>query len=165
MAKRALITGITGQDGSYLAGLLLSKGHEVHGVIRRASTFNTSSSNTGTAGVVVGVLDAVEYVEHGGTFPNQRANASTDQTDCYSAHAGEGAPTFTPPHTEAHPQTLITLSERNLGPLVTAPVQVHRHGCMVWSLLGRNMRRRAMPLKASVMPWFVDVMGCALGPV
>jgi GDPmannose 4,6-dehydratase len=40
--KRALITGITGQDGSYLAELLLSKGYEVHGVIRRASTFNTS---------------------------------------------------------------------------------------------------------------------------
>ncbi|WP_396932394.1 GDP-mannose 4,6-dehydratase [Mycolicibacterium sp.] len=42
MRKRALITGITGQDGSYLAELLLSKGYEVHGLIRRASTFNTS---------------------------------------------------------------------------------------------------------------------------
>jgi GDPmannose 4,6-dehydratase len=41
MMKRALITGITGQDGSYLAELLLSKGYEVHGIIRRASTFNT----------------------------------------------------------------------------------------------------------------------------
>ena len=40
--KRALITGITGQDGSYLAELLLEKGYEVHGVIRRASTFNTA---------------------------------------------------------------------------------------------------------------------------
>ena len=40
--KRALITGITGQDGSYLAELLLSKGYEVHGIIRRASTFNTT---------------------------------------------------------------------------------------------------------------------------
>ena len=40
--KKALITGITGQDGSYLAELLLDKGYEVHGVIRRASTFNTS---------------------------------------------------------------------------------------------------------------------------
>jgi len=39
---RALITGITGQDGSYLAELLLGKGYEVHGLIRRASTFNTS---------------------------------------------------------------------------------------------------------------------------
>jgi GDPmannose 4,6-dehydratase len=40
--KIALISGITGQDGSYLAELLLSKGYEVHGIIRRASTFNTS---------------------------------------------------------------------------------------------------------------------------
>ncbi|MBT3481598.1 MAG: GDP-mannose 4,6-dehydratase [Opitutales bacterium] len=40
--KKAIITGITGQDGSYLAELLLEKGYEVHGVIRRASTFNTS---------------------------------------------------------------------------------------------------------------------------
>jgi GDPmannose 4,6-dehydratase len=40
--KRALVTGITGQDGSYLADLLLEKGYEVHGIIRRASTFNTS---------------------------------------------------------------------------------------------------------------------------
>jgi len=40
--KKALITGITGQDGSYLAELLLQKGYEVHGVIRRGSTFNTS---------------------------------------------------------------------------------------------------------------------------
>jgi GDPmannose 4,6-dehydratase len=39
--KRALITGITGQDGSYLAELLLDKGYEVHGIIRRASSFNT----------------------------------------------------------------------------------------------------------------------------
>jgi GDPmannose 4,6-dehydratase len=40
--KKAFITGITGQDGSYLAELLLEKGYEVHGLIRRASTFNTS---------------------------------------------------------------------------------------------------------------------------
>jgi GDPmannose 4,6-dehydratase len=40
--KRALITGVTGQDGSYLAELLLQKGYEVHGIIRRSSTFNTS---------------------------------------------------------------------------------------------------------------------------
>ena len=39
--KKALVTGITGQDGSYLAELLLAKGYEVHGIIRRASTFNT----------------------------------------------------------------------------------------------------------------------------
>lgn len=38
--KRALVTGITGQDGSYLAELLLGNGYEVHGIIRRASSFN-----------------------------------------------------------------------------------------------------------------------------
>src|SRR4030065_725999 len=38
---KALITGVTGQDGSYLVEFLLSKGYEVHGIIRRASTFNT----------------------------------------------------------------------------------------------------------------------------
>ena len=40
--KKALITGVTGQDGSYLAEFLLGKGYEVHGIIRRASSFNTS---------------------------------------------------------------------------------------------------------------------------
>lgn len=39
--KKALITGITGQDGSYLAEFLLSKGYEVHGIMRRSSSFNT----------------------------------------------------------------------------------------------------------------------------
>ncbi len=42
MNKKVLITGITGQDGSYLAEFLLSKGYDVHGMIRRASTFNTA---------------------------------------------------------------------------------------------------------------------------
>jgi GDPmannose 4,6-dehydratase len=42
VVRRALVTGITGQDGSYLAELLLGKGYEVHGLIRRASTFNTA---------------------------------------------------------------------------------------------------------------------------
>ena len=42
MSKRALVTGITGQDGSYLAELLLQKGYEVHGIIRRSSSFNTA---------------------------------------------------------------------------------------------------------------------------
>ena len=41
MSKIALITGITGQDGSYLAELLLEKGYVVHGIIRRSSSFNT----------------------------------------------------------------------------------------------------------------------------
>jgi GDPmannose 4,6-dehydratase len=40
--KRALITGITGQDGAYLAEFLLKKGYEVHGIKRRASSFNTA---------------------------------------------------------------------------------------------------------------------------
>jgi GDPmannose 4,6-dehydratase len=43
--KRALVTGITGQDGSYLAQLLIEKGYEVHGIVRRASTFNTERLN------------------------------------------------------------------------------------------------------------------------
>jgi len=42
MTRRALITGITGQDGSYLAELLLAKGYEVHGIVRRSSSFNTA---------------------------------------------------------------------------------------------------------------------------
>ncbi len=42
MTRRALVTGITGQDGSYLTELLLGKGYEVHGIVRRSSTFNTS---------------------------------------------------------------------------------------------------------------------------
>ena len=41
MGKKCLITGVTGQDGSYLAELLLEKGYEVHGLIRRSSSFNT----------------------------------------------------------------------------------------------------------------------------
>ena len=40
--KKALITGITGQDGSYLAEFLLEKGYQVHGIIRRSSSFNTA---------------------------------------------------------------------------------------------------------------------------
>ena len=46
MSRKALITGITGQDGSYLAEFLLAKGYEVHGIIRRASTFNTGRLDT-----------------------------------------------------------------------------------------------------------------------
>ena len=43
MAKKALITGITGQDGSYLAEFLLDKGYEVHGITRRSSISNTGA--------------------------------------------------------------------------------------------------------------------------
>ncbi|HJJ31681.1 MAG TPA: GDP-mannose 4,6-dehydratase [Methanocorpusculum sp.] len=53
--KKALITGITGQDGSYLAELLLHKGYEVHGIIRRSSTFNTSR------------IDHIEFDPHSGS--------------------------------------------------------------------------------------------------
>ena len=42
MAKKALVTGITGQDGSYLAEFLIDKGYEVHGIKRRTSSFNTN---------------------------------------------------------------------------------------------------------------------------
>ena len=45
MSKSALVTGITGQDGSYLSELLLSKGYTVHGVVRRSSSFNTGRIN------------------------------------------------------------------------------------------------------------------------
>ena len=41
MKKKALIFGVTGQDGSYLSSFLLKKGYEVHGIIRRSSSFNT----------------------------------------------------------------------------------------------------------------------------
>ena len=52
MAKRALITGVTGQDGSYLTEFLLSKGYEVHGLMRRASLFNEMDPDRATAGAV-----------------------------------------------------------------------------------------------------------------
>ena len=49
MAKTALIFGVTGQDGSFLAEFLLSKGYHVHGVARRASTFNTERLDMSTS--------------------------------------------------------------------------------------------------------------------
>jgi GDPmannose 4,6-dehydratase len=68
MEKKALITGITGQDGSYLAELLLSKGYKVYGIIRRASTFNT------------GRLDAIYQDTHSG-----RANLFLEYGDLSDA--------------------------------------------------------------------------------
>ena len=60
--KRAFITGITGQDGSYLTELLLDKGYEVHGLIRRASTFNTGRiDNLGAQSHVRVSFDVPEY--------------------------------------------------------------------------------------------------------
>ena len=55
--KRALITGITGQDGSYLAELLLEKNYEVHGIIRRSSSFNT---------------DRIEHIYQDSHYPDAR---------------------------------------------------------------------------------------------
>jgi len=49
MAKKALITGITGQDGSYLAELLLAKGYEVHGIIRRAESHKDRRQRAGSS--------------------------------------------------------------------------------------------------------------------
>jgi GDPmannose 4,6-dehydratase len=57
--KQALITGITGQDGSYPAALLLEKGYEVHGIIRRASTFNTGLQDR-----LAGKVSAVDSERH-----------------------------------------------------------------------------------------------------
>jgi GDPmannose 4,6-dehydratase len=68
MEKKALITGVTGQDGSYLAELLLSKGYKVYGIIRRASTFNT------------GRLDAIYSDPHSG-----RSNLSLEYGDLSDA--------------------------------------------------------------------------------
>lgn len=67
MPKRALITGITGQDGSYLAELLIRKGYEVHGLIRRASTFNTARIDH----LYVDPHDALQYslLRHGDRIP------------------------------------------------------------------------------------------------
>ena len=54
--KKALITGVTGQDGSYLAEFLLEKGYEVHGIKRRASQFNTGAAIEGYLAVYEDVL-------------------------------------------------------------------------------------------------------------
>ena len=49
--KTALITGITGQDGSYLAEFLIDKGYEVHGLLRRSSSFNTGQDSSTCIGL------------------------------------------------------------------------------------------------------------------
>lgn len=62
--KKAFITGITGQDGSYLAELLLEKGYEVHGMIRRSSTFNTSRLNDSRLFLHYGDLSDSSSINH-----------------------------------------------------------------------------------------------------
>jgi len=59
--KKALITGITGQDGSYLAELLLSKGYEVHGLVRRSSTSNRQNIEH----IFVSGADRIEHLHYG----------------------------------------------------------------------------------------------------
>ncbi len=68
--KRALITGITGQDGSYLAELLLRKGYEVHGLVRRSSTFNKQN--------IQHLFDEVATVEEGRSIPFLHYGDMTD---------------------------------------------------------------------------------------
>ena len=80
--KVALITGITGQDGSYLAELLLEKGYEVHGVKRRASSLNT---------------DRIDHLYQDPHHPNQRLKLHYgDLTDAMSAPE-KGSPSACPP--------------------------------------------------------------------
>ena len=61
--KRALITGITGQDGSYLTEFLLKKGYEVYGLVRRSSSFNTATNSFSE--VIVGPITGVEIRKAG----------------------------------------------------------------------------------------------------
>ena len=65
MSKTALITGITGQDGSYLAEFLLEKGYEVHGIVRRASISNTARIDHLIAGNAVHLHDGDLYDSSG----------------------------------------------------------------------------------------------------
>src|SRR5689334_7711854 len=60
--KRALITGVTGQDGTYLSELLLSKGYEVHGIKRRSSSFNTARIDH----LLTNYTDAHRFILHYG---------------------------------------------------------------------------------------------------
>jgi GDPmannose 4,6-dehydratase len=76
-AKRVLITGITGQDGSYLAELLLEKGYEVHGMVRRASTenFERIQHLTDLVSLVqADLLDPSSLVDASGVSPDEVYN-------------------------------------------------------------------------------------------
>src|SRR6266478_6652073 len=91
--KRALITGITDQDGSYLAELLLSKGYEVHGIIRRASTFNTSRidhiyQDPNHPGTKLTILRPRATSKSVLTFPNIRATSRDSEPCGFSKPSG-----------------------------------------------------------------------------
>jgi GDPmannose 4,6-dehydratase len=89
MPRRALITGITGQDGSYLAELLLAKGYEVHGLVRRASSFNTGridhvrleGDDAGARGV------RLHYGDLGDTSSLQRVLRDVEPEEVYNLGA------------------------------------------------------------------------------
>ena len=92
--KKALITGITGQDGSYLAELLLEKGYEVHGIIRRSSSFNTSRINH--------IINSKEYnkrffFHHGDVTDASNINRLLEQTEpdeVYNPSCPESCPSI-----------------------------------------------------------------------
>lgn len=88
MTKRALITGITGQDGSYLAELLLGKGYEVHGLVRRASTFNRGRiDHLFTDPHIAGVSLTLHYGDLGDSSSLLRILEETQPDEIYNLAA------------------------------------------------------------------------------
>ena len=71
MSKVALITGITGQDGSFLAEFLIEKGYEVHGILRRSSSFNTGRIEEASSELALGRYDRLVF-----THPNHLRDSS-----------------------------------------------------------------------------------------
>jgi hypothetical protein len=76
---KALITGITGQDGSYHAELLISKGYDVHGLIRRSSTFNTDRIDHIYQSILIltGLTGSLRYLSLLLPFPDERAKSQS----------------------------------------------------------------------------------------
>src|SRR5690348_1342227 len=88
MNKRALITGITGQDGSYLAELLLTKGYDVHGVIRRTSMFNRQRIEEARAkATAAGQVYELHYGDLGDSSSLNRIIAMTRPDEIYNLAA------------------------------------------------------------------------------
>lgn len=87
--RKALITGISGQDGSYLAELLLSKGYEVHGIVRRASTFNTERIDPllAMANLASGSRLQLHYGDLGDSSSLQRVLAMVEPDEVYNLGA------------------------------------------------------------------------------